>query len=168
MVTGFHYKELYFSASCVWVWNLVSHILGNIWVESVWEQGAYEAVWMYRGGVTGGWKILHNEELHDLYFWRDIMRMIKSGMMRQVERVTHMYENCMSGCGRETWRKETINNGDCGKKLHIFIVTLPLLQQKHPTMVAYLCHHLTASHSVKQCRSHSLLVPPHLLLHLLT
>jgi hypothetical protein len=31
-----------------------------------------------RGGVTGGWKKLHNEELHDLYSSPSIIRIIKS------------------------------------------------------------------------------------------
>jgi hypothetical protein len=28
--------------------------------------------------VTGGWKTLHNEELHNLYFSPNIIKMIKS------------------------------------------------------------------------------------------
>jgi hypothetical protein len=35
-----------------------------------------------RDEVTGGWRKLHNEELHNLYSSRDIFRMIKSRMMR--------------------------------------------------------------------------------------
>jgi hypothetical protein len=34
-----------------------------------------------RGGVTGGWKKLHNEELHDLYSSPTIIRIIKSRRM---------------------------------------------------------------------------------------
>jgi hypothetical protein len=32
--------------------------------------------------LTGGWKILHNQELHILYASRNIIRMIKSRRMR--------------------------------------------------------------------------------------
>jgi hypothetical protein len=32
--------------------------------------------------VTGGWRKLHNEELHNLYSSPSIIRMIKSGRMR--------------------------------------------------------------------------------------
>jgi hypothetical protein len=34
-----------------------------------------------RGVVTGGWKKLHNEELHNLYWSPNIIRMIKSRRM---------------------------------------------------------------------------------------
>jgi hypothetical protein len=34
-----------------------------------------------RDGVTGSWKKLHNEELHNLYSSPSIIRMIKSRMM---------------------------------------------------------------------------------------
>jgi hypothetical protein len=30
-----------------------------------------------RDGVTGGWRKLHNEELHNLYSWPSIIRIIK-------------------------------------------------------------------------------------------
>jgi hypothetical protein len=35
-----------------------------------------------RDEVTGGWKKLHNEELHNLYSLPDIIRMMKSRRMR--------------------------------------------------------------------------------------
>jgi hypothetical protein len=34
------------------------------------------------GGVTGGWRKLHNEELHNLYSSPSIIRIIKSRRMR--------------------------------------------------------------------------------------
>jgi hypothetical protein len=34
-----------------------------------------------RDGVTGGWRKLHNEELHNLYFSPSIIRVIKSRRM---------------------------------------------------------------------------------------
>jgi hypothetical protein len=35
-----------------------------------------------RDGVTGGWRKLHNEELHDLYSSPSIIRIIKSRRMK--------------------------------------------------------------------------------------
>jgi hypothetical protein len=35
-----------------------------------------------RDEVTGGWRGLHNEELHNLYFSQSIIRIIKSRRMR--------------------------------------------------------------------------------------
>jgi hypothetical protein len=35
-----------------------------------------------RDEVTGGWRKLHNEELHNLFSSPSIIRMIKSSMMR--------------------------------------------------------------------------------------
>jgi hypothetical protein len=43
-----------------------------------------------RDEVTGGWRKLYNEELHNLYSSPSIIRMIKSGRMRwagHVERI---------------------------------------------------------------------------------
>jgi hypothetical protein len=40
-----------------------------------------------RDGVTGGWKKLHNEELHNLYSSPSIIRIIKSRRMRWVGHV---------------------------------------------------------------------------------
>jgi hypothetical protein len=43
-----------------------------------------------RDEVTGGWRKLHNEELHNLYSSPSIIRMIKSRRMRWSEHVTRM------------------------------------------------------------------------------
>jgi hypothetical protein len=40
--------------------------------------------------VTGDWRRLHNEERHNLYASRNIIRLIKSRRMRWVENVTRM------------------------------------------------------------------------------
>jgi hypothetical protein len=42
--------------------------------------------------VTGGWRILHNVELHNLYSLPYIIRTIKSRRMRWVWYVAHMGE----------------------------------------------------------------------------
>jgi hypothetical protein len=43
-----------------------------------------------RDEVTGGWRKLLNEELHNLYSSPSIIRMIKSGRMRWAGHATHM------------------------------------------------------------------------------
>jgi hypothetical protein len=43
-----------------------------------------------RDGVTGGWRKLHNEELHNLYSSSSIIRIIKSRMMRWAGHVARM------------------------------------------------------------------------------
>jgi hypothetical protein len=45
-----------------------------------------------RDGVTGGWRKLHNEELHNLYYSPSIIRIIKSRRMRWAEHVARMGE----------------------------------------------------------------------------
>jgi hypothetical protein len=42
--------------------------------------------------VTGNWRKLHNEELHNLYSSPNIIRMIKSRRMRRAGHVTRMGE----------------------------------------------------------------------------
>jgi hypothetical protein len=43
-----------------------------------------------RDEVTGGWRKLHNEEFHDLYFSPSIIRLIKSRRMRWAGYVARM------------------------------------------------------------------------------
>jgi hypothetical protein len=43
-----------------------------------------------RDEVTGGWRKLHNEELHNLYSSPDIIRMIKSRRVRLAGHVARM------------------------------------------------------------------------------
>jgi hypothetical protein len=45
-----------------------------------------------RDEVTGGWRKLHNEELHNLYSSSSIIRIIKSRSMRWVRHVARMGE----------------------------------------------------------------------------
>jgi hypothetical protein len=45
-----------------------------------------------RDGVTGGWRKLHNEELHSLYSSLSIIRIIKSRRMRWAGHVARMGE----------------------------------------------------------------------------
>jgi hypothetical protein len=45
-----------------------------------------------RDGVTGGWRKLHNEELHNLYSSPSIIRIIKSRRMRWAGHVAQMGE----------------------------------------------------------------------------
>jgi hypothetical protein len=45
-----------------------------------------------RDEVTGGWRKLHNEELHNLYSSPSIIRIIKSKRMRWVGHVAQMGE----------------------------------------------------------------------------
>jgi hypothetical protein len=45
-----------------------------------------------RGEVTGGWRKLHNEELHSLYSSPSIIRMINSRRMRWTGHVARMGE----------------------------------------------------------------------------
>jgi hypothetical protein len=45
-----------------------------------------------RDEVTGGWRKLHNEKLHDLYSSQSIIRMIKSRRMRWAGNVARRKE----------------------------------------------------------------------------
>jgi hypothetical protein len=45
-----------------------------------------------RDGVTGGWRKLHNEELHNFHSSPSIIRIIKSGRMRWAGHVARMGE----------------------------------------------------------------------------
>jgi hypothetical protein len=46
-----------------------------------------------RDEITGEWRKLHNEELHNLYSSPDIIRQVKSRRMRWAEHVARMVED---------------------------------------------------------------------------
>jgi hypothetical protein len=46
-----------------------------------------------RDKITGGWRKLHNEELHGFYSSPNIIQVIKSSRMGWVVHVAHMGEN---------------------------------------------------------------------------
>jgi hypothetical protein len=61
---------------------LVSPIEGGTKAEGVREQGAKVDIWAYEREVTRRWIRLHNEELKALYSSPNIIRMIKSRIIR--------------------------------------------------------------------------------------
>jgi hypothetical protein len=61
-----------------------------------------------RDEVTGGWRQLHNEELHNLYSSPSIIRMIKSRIIKWAGHVARMGEKmnaCMILGEKETTKK---------------------------------------------------------------
>jgi hypothetical protein len=59
----------------------------EIWSLTVREDRVLRIFGPKRGGVTGRWRKLHNEELHNLYSSPSIIRIIKSKRMRWVRHV---------------------------------------------------------------------------------
>jgi hypothetical protein len=60
--------------------------------------------------VTQGWSKLHNVELHNLYHWLNVIRIIKSSIMRGESGHLAKYwieERCIHYCGGDAWRRET-------------------------------------------------------------
>jgi hypothetical protein len=60
-----------------------------------------------RDGVTGGWRKLHNEELHNLYSTECIIIIIKLRRMRWARDVARMGEERVYAIGRKASGKET-------------------------------------------------------------
>jgi hypothetical protein len=56
------------------------------------DKHKYYKVFENRDEMTGGWRELYNEELHDLYSSSNIIRIIKSRSMRWVGHVARMGE----------------------------------------------------------------------------
>jgi hypothetical protein len=63
-----------------------------------------------RDEVTGGWRKLHNEELHNLYSSPSIIRMIKTRKIRWVRHMECMgwEEERIQGSGRKAEEKKDI------------------------------------------------------------
>jgi hypothetical protein len=62
----------------------------------VFENRVLRTLGSKRDEVTGGWKKLHNEELHNLYSSPSIIRMIKSRRMRCTGHIARMWRRGMS------------------------------------------------------------------------
>jgi hypothetical protein len=62
-----------------------------------------------RDEVTGGWRTLHNEELHNLYSAPSIIRVMKSRRMRLAGYVARIWgeEECIEDIDGKAGRKET-------------------------------------------------------------
>jgi hypothetical protein len=63
------------------------------WSLTLWEEHrlrVFENGVKKRDEVTGGWRELHNKELHNLYSSPSIIRMIKSRRMREAGHVARM------------------------------------------------------------------------------
>jgi hypothetical protein len=58
--------------------------------------------------VTGGWRKLHNEELHSVYSSPSIIRMIKSRRMRWARHLARMEEEeCIQDFGGKARKEAT-------------------------------------------------------------
>jgi hypothetical protein len=60
-----------------------------------------------RDEVTGEWRKLHNAELHNLYSSPDIIRLVKSRLMRWACSTRGRGEKSVQGFGGKDRRKET-------------------------------------------------------------
>jgi hypothetical protein len=58
-----------------------------------------------RDEVPGEWRKLHNEELNDLYFSSDIIRVTKSSRKRWVGHIARVVGRYIRGCGGDTYWK---------------------------------------------------------------
>jgi hypothetical protein len=68
---------------------LVSVIKGRTQT-GVFENRALRIFGLHKDEVTGGWRKLHNEELHNVYTAPSIIRMIESSRMRWARHVARM------------------------------------------------------------------------------
>jgi hypothetical protein len=74
---------------------LVSDIKGDTWIEGVKNRVVRRVFGPKSDEVAGGWRELHNEELHNLYSSPSIIRVIKSRIMRWVGHVARMVREGM-------------------------------------------------------------------------
>jgi hypothetical protein len=51
-----------------------------------------------RNEAAGGWRKMHNEELHNMYPSPNIIGVIKSRKMRFASHVAHEDDKCIQGC----------------------------------------------------------------------
>ena len=71
---------------------MVSYIKGGIQAKGIRKQDPEANIWAQEG-KNGEWRRLHNEELHSLYQSPNIVRVIKSIILRWAGQVARMEEN---------------------------------------------------------------------------
>jgi hypothetical protein len=95
------------------------------WSQILWEQnrlGVFENMVMRRifgpkrVVITGYWRELRNEELHNLY-WPNIIRVIKCRRMRWKGYVVHEREREREGCMQNFGRKRPLGRPQCGWRI---------------------------------------------------
>jgi hypothetical protein len=99
--------QTYDLCGSVWMWNLSltsskEHRLGGVWEQET------EISDPKKDEMTGSWRKLYNAELHKLYPFPSIMRMITSRRMWRAEHVAQMEEDeFIKDSHRKAKRKET-------------------------------------------------------------
>jgi hypothetical protein len=86
---------------------LVSHIRGRDRLWTIENRFLRRILGPKRDEVTGDWRKLHSEELHNLYSSPNIIRQIKSMRMRWAVHVARMGEECVQGFDGKARRKES-------------------------------------------------------------
>jgi hypothetical protein len=82
---------------------MVTHIKRRTMTVGVQEQVAREIFKPTKEEVTGGWKKLHNEDLHDLCILCSTIKVMKIRRMRLAGYMACMGENkCLHGFGGKT------------------------------------------------------------------
>jgi hypothetical protein len=87
-VQKWNIQDYNFAYGSVWVQNFVSDIKGGL---MVFEKRVLRRIFgPRRDEVIGGWRKLHNEDLHNLYSLPSIIKMVKSWKIRRDGHVEQM------------------------------------------------------------------------------
>jgi hypothetical protein len=91
----------------------------------VFEDGVLRKMfWPKRDEVTGEWRRLHNEELHNLYSLSNIIRVIKSRRMESAKHVTLLgrgEERCIRGFVRKLREREHFEHRRVGLDVSLIL-----------------------------------------------
>jgi hypothetical protein len=93
----------------LYTWSLALRKEHKLWV---FEIGVLRRIfWPKRDAIIGGWRKLHSEDLHNLYSLSNMIRMIKSRIMRWAGHMALMgmkRNECIQDFGGKARYKETI------------------------------------------------------------